>query len=139
MIGTDADGMNIDTLSIILTEHWLMVLASPQAYRALVRPVAPQFLVRLLDIWIAYADRGEHYFSATAPDPNRPTLARKLRDLIATWTPPDLPAEITEAARALLRREPSGRLLGPGKSSSGHDDVAAALRGEQAGCRVAES
>jgi hypothetical protein len=40
-------------------------------------------------------------------------LARKLRDLVAAWTPPELPAEITETARALLDVEglkpPGGR------------------------------
>jgi hypothetical protein len=43
----------------------------------------------------------------------RVVLARKLRDLVAAWTPPELPAEITDTARALLDVEglkpPGGR------------------------------
>jgi len=105
MIGKDRDGFNIDSLAILYTENWLMVLAAPHIYRALPQPVEPSFLVRLLDIWIAYVDRGDHYLSANAPAPDRPALARKLRDLIDAWTPPELPAEITEAARAVLRAE----------------------------------
>ena len=105
MMVKDKDGFNIDTLAIFFTDDWLMVLAAPHVYRALQRPVDPMFLIRLLDVWIAYADRGDRYVFPLASDPNRPALARKLRELIAAWMPPELPAEITAAARALLRAE----------------------------------
>lgn len=105
MMAKDRDGFNIDTLAIFFADDWLMVLAAPHIYRALQRPVEPTFLIRLLDIWIAYADRGDRYVFPLASDPNRPALARKLRDLISAWTPPELPAEITAAARALLHAE----------------------------------
>lgn len=105
MMARDRDGFNIDTLAIFFTDDWLMVLAAPPIYRALQRPVEPAFLIRLLDIWIAYADRGDRYVFSLASDPDRPALARELRDLIAAWTPPELPPDITAAARALLRAE----------------------------------
>jgi hypothetical protein len=105
MIGKDRDGIPIDTLAILHTEDWLIVLAAPHIYRSLKRQVEPAFLLRLLDIFIPYADRGDHYLFDRAPDPDRSALARRLRDLIAAWTPPELPVEITEAARALLRAE----------------------------------
>ena len=105
MMAKDRDGFNLDTLAIFFTDDWLMVLAAPHIYRALQRPVEPRFLIRLLDVWIAYADRGDRYVFPLASDPDRPALARKLRDLIAAWTPPELPTEITAAARALLRAE----------------------------------
>lgn len=105
MIAKDRDGFNIDSPAILYTQDWLMVLAAPHIYRALKRPVDPRFLIRLLDIWIAYVDRGDQYLSANAPGPNRPAVARKLRHLIAVWTPSELPAEITEAARSLLHAE----------------------------------
>ena len=105
MIGKDCDGIPIDTLAILHTEGWLIVLAAPHVYRSLKRQVEPAFLLRLFDIFIAYADRGDHYLLDRGPDPDRPALARRLRDLIAAWTPPELPAEITDAARALLRAE----------------------------------
>src|SRR5579872_2434349 len=38
----------------------------------------------------------------------------------------------------VLSRELSGRLLGPGQAAPGDDDLAVALSGEQAGCRMAE-
>jgi hypothetical protein len=105
MISKDLDGNPIDTLAILHTENWLIVLAAPHIYRSLTRQVQPAFLLRLLDIFIAYADRGDHYLFDCDPDLDRSAVARLLRDLIAAWTPPDLPAATTEAARALLRAE----------------------------------
>jgi hypothetical protein len=110
MIAKDKDGFNVDSLAILYTDNWLTVLAAPQAYRLLQRPVEPAHLLRLLDIWIAYTERGDHYMSAT-PEPQsgapRPALARALRALIAAWTPPELPVAITEAARVVLQAEGS--------------------------------
>jgi hypothetical protein len=103
-IATDKDGMNIDMMAVLLTSHWLIVLAAPHVYGLLQRVAEPAHLARLLDIWIAYTDRGDHYLSAT-PGEDRPMLARALSARIAGWTPPDLPGEITEAARAILHAE----------------------------------
>jgi hypothetical protein len=104
-MGRDCDGFPIDALAILCIDDWLTVLAAPIVYASLKRPVEPEVLLRLLDIYIAYVDRGDYYLFDHTPEPNRPALARQLRELIAGWTPPELPAEITEAARALLYAE----------------------------------
>lgn len=108
MIAKDKDGANVDTLVILFTENWLGVLAAPLQYRVLQRAVDPAYLVSLMDTWIAYAERGENYVAQIADpvrDAQRPALARTLRALLAAWTPPGLPAEITATARALLEAE----------------------------------
>jgi hypothetical protein len=107
LLSTDADGFPIDLDALVCTWVWLGVLARPQDYRALQRPVdaaVKALLLCLLDVWIAYVDRGDWYVSRD-PEGDRSALARKLRALLDAWTPPDLPAEITEAARALLDAE----------------------------------
>lgn len=67
------------------------------------RPANPEVILKLVDIWIARADRadpeGERLFGwrfEAAP-------ARALREAVAAWKSPDLPAETMEAARAFLR------------------------------------
>ena len=115
MIAKDKDGYNIDTGDIISTSYWLYVLAAPHLYRTLRRAVDPAHLTRLMDIWVAYAERGDRYFGGghprdeglrlPVPEEQRRLLARNLRALIAAWTPPDLPAEITQTARAVLLAE----------------------------------
>lgn len=105
MIAKDKDGFNVDTLAVLYADEWMEVLAAPRCYGALQRPVDPAVLLQLLDFWIAYAERGDHYGGDATPDALRPALARRLRALIAAWTPPDLPPEISEAARAVLRAE----------------------------------
>jgi hypothetical protein len=108
VLPTDADGFPIDTGAILWTANWLEVLARPHEYRALQRPVdvaAKAVLLTLLDVWIAYADRGDWYLCPVPSENDRPALARKLRELLDAWTPPDLPVEITEAARAVLDAE----------------------------------
>jgi hypothetical protein len=104
-MGRSADGFPVDTLAILRTQEWLLALAAPRVYCALERPVDKAVLLHLLDIWVAYADRGDYYLLDHVPDPDRPALARKLRVLIDAWTLPELPAEITETARELLRAE----------------------------------
>lgn len=103
----DADGVPVDALAILCTQNWLDVLAKPHEYRALQRPVdaaVVNVLLCLLDVWIAYVDRGDWYLY-DPPEEDRAAPARKLRALLEAWTPPELPAEITEAARALLDAE----------------------------------
>jgi hypothetical protein len=108
MIAKDQDGMPVDTAEIVNFSLWLAVLAAPHLYDTIRRPVDVVHLVRLLDVWIAYVDRGDHYQAPMfepVPYAQRPGLARALRGLLAAWTPPVLPAEITAAARALLHAE----------------------------------
>ena len=116
MIAKSEHGFNVDTAAIINFSIWIAVLAAPHVYRTLTREVDPAHLTPFLDIWIAYSERGDHYQTkklTPAALERRVVLARKLRDLVAAWTPPELPAEITETARALLDVEglepPGGR------------------------------
>lgn len=100
--------LNPDIAGVINTTHWIMVLASPPLYRTMKREAEPAHLVRLVDVWIAYAERGDVYHHADfAPVPyeQRVPLARRLRALLAEWRPPELPSEITEVARAVLHAE----------------------------------
>lgn len=107
-IAKDEYGFNIDTADIINFSIWLGVLAAPHLFRSIGRTVDPVHLAGLLDVWIAYVDRGDRYQQAMfspVPYEQRPELARRLRGLVAAWRPPELPTEITEAARALLHAE----------------------------------
>jgi hypothetical protein len=71
--------------------------------------------LRLIDIYIAYVRHDGRYVGPDfepVPYENREPLALKLRELLKAWTPPELQAEITEAARTLLHAE--GRSPPPG-------------------------
>jgi hypothetical protein len=112
MIAKDKDGFDVDTPAILYMESWLDVLAAPRRYRMLTRPADPDVLLKLLDIWIARAERSDpegerlfgHRFDAES--------ARALRAPVAAWKSHDLPAEVTEAARGLLRS--MGKETAPG-------------------------
>jgi hypothetical protein len=107
LLPTDANGAPIDMVALFYTFEWLHVLARPDKYRALTRPVdaaVKAVLLTLLDVWIAYVDRGDWYFDGP-PEEDRAALARRLRALLEAWTPPELPVEINEAARAVLDAE----------------------------------
>ena len=87
---------------------WLQTLAVPRIFRGMIRTPPREHLVRLVDIFLAYVRHDGRY---ATPDfepvqyETREPLALKLRELLEAWTPPELPAEITEAARALLYAE----------------------------------
>ena len=87
---------------------WVMVLASPPRYRTLRRPVDLGHLLRLVDVLISYADRDGRYLRPEIADPPyalRGSLSRAVRERIADWVSPELPPELTNAARELLRAE----------------------------------
>ncbi|MFS8065543.1 MAG: hypothetical protein ACMG6S_04140 [Byssovorax sp.] len=97
-----------DFSDVMNTKFWLMVLAAPPLYRTMERVAVPDHLARLIDVFISYAERGTRYSKAEfepVPREQRVPLARKLQALLLDWTPPDLPPEITEAARDLLHAE----------------------------------
>lgn len=103
-----------DKTEVIHAVGWLMVLASRTGYHSLERKPPPEHLIRLLDIYIAYVARGGHYHPPMfqpAPYERREPLAAKLRAILETWTPSELPDEVVEAARDLLHAE---GLQGPG-------------------------
>jgi hypothetical protein len=62
----------------------------------------------MLDLYIAYVGHDGRYHQPMfepVPYERRPPLAAKLRALLEAWTPPELPSEITDAARELLYAE----------------------------------
>lgn len=110
VLGTEghAGSLYSDFSDVLNTWYWIMVLAAPPLYVTIKRVVDPAHLVRLMNIYITYAARGTQYLNAEftpVPWEQRAPLARKLRALLADWTPPGLPTEITDAARDLLHAE----------------------------------
>jgi hypothetical protein len=109
MIARDEYGLNVDQIDIMNFSHWIAVLAAPHLYRTMTRHPDPALLTKYMDMWVTYAERGDWYWGKPDEDRSRLLeripLSRKLRDLIAAWTPPELPNEIVEAARALLDAE----------------------------------
>ena len=102
------DALYTDWADVFNVLQWLLVLASPPLYRTMKRRAEAAHLIRLLDVYITYAERGSRYLDesfAPVPYEQRLPLAQQLRTLLGAWTPPDLPSEITEAARALLHAE----------------------------------
>jgi hypothetical protein len=97
-----------DTMSVIQAVLWVTALASRSVYARLGREPSPTHILGLLDIYIAYAARDgrchQPMFQSVAYE-RRGALASKLRALVESWTPPELPEEILEAARALLHAE----------------------------------
>lgn len=103
-----------DNMEVIHAVLWFMVLASRSLSRTLSRAPTPEHLLRLVDIYSAYAARDARYHQPMfqpVPYERRGPLAARLRALLETWTPPELSDEIVEAARSLLHAE---GLRGPG-------------------------
>jgi hypothetical protein len=103
-----ADGTRSNVADVFNTIHWLQVLASPHLYSLLRRTPPREHLQHLLDVYLAYVARGDWYRRAAHRETfaaQRATLAPRLRALMETWTPSELPPEITDAARALLDAE----------------------------------
>ena len=87
---------------------WIEILAVPRIFRGMTRMPPREHLLRLIDIYIAYVRHDGRYAGGDfepVPYETREPLALKLRELLEAWTPPELPAEITETARALLYAE----------------------------------
>jgi hypothetical protein len=93
---------------VVNTITWLQVFAIPHIFCSMNRMPPREHLERLVDIYIKYVRHDGRYMSPEfepVPYERREPVALKLRELLEAWTPPDLPAEITEAARALLYAE----------------------------------
>jgi hypothetical protein len=86
---------------------WLQVLARSDVFHALSRQPSREHLILLCDAYMPFArSRREHakeqgYISG-ADEPLVSELTDRMRSLLEVWTPPDLPKEIVEIARALL-------------------------------------
>lgn len=97
-----------DVAEVVQAVQWIIVLAVPRLFDGLTRTPPREHLLMLLDTYVSYVRHDGRYSPAefeTVPYERRESLASSLRALIEDWTPPALPMEITEAARALLFAE----------------------------------
>lgn len=111
----DGTSLLSDMANTIHAKQWLICLAAPRVFLRMNRMPPREHLLRMVDIFLAYVRRGGRTVdpdSPAVPHEQREPLAQKLRALLETWSPPGLPAEISEAARAVLhadgQREPPG-------------------------------
>ncbi|WP_437585758.1 Uma2 family endonuclease [Sorangium sp. So ce1000] len=91
--------------------NWLLVLACPRIFHRMGRMPPREHMVKLVDDYLPYA-RSErqqrswkHGRLFQVDTERRQMLAARLRALLMEWSPPELPPEITETARALLDTE----------------------------------
>jgi hypothetical protein len=97
-----------DLSDVVNLHNWLHVFGLPSVFRGLSRMPPREHILRLVDVFIAYARRGDHYlspqFEPVEYDKREP-LALRFRRLLEAWSPPDLPSEMTELARAILHAD----------------------------------
>jgi hypothetical protein len=98
-----------DVVDVLHFIDWLSVFASPKIYEAMGRRPTREHILGLLDTYVAYAQSDRYYLSSPARTPpnfkRRAELAMRLRELFASWSPPDVPAEIVQTTRGLLLSE----------------------------------
>lgn len=94
---------NPDDVALISNSHplreWLQILARPLVYRMLARTPTSEHLLNLLEAYRPFAETRARDVAATLLELSR--LREQLRD----WASPDLPAEIVDTARRLLRAD----------------------------------
>ncbi|MGK3987380.1 hypothetical protein WME99_30345 [Sorangium sp. So ce136] len=99
---------------------WVHALAVPRLFLGMSRMPSREHLLRMVDWYLAYVRRGDRHVPpefSPVPYEEREPLAMRLRVLVEAWSPPELPPEITEVARAILHAE--GKMAPPG----GWDDT----------------
>ncbi|MEO5726929.1 MAG: hypothetical protein ABI134_10625, partial [Byssovorax sp.] len=102
---------SVHYMDVIHTVLWLLVLASRRGYHSLGREPPTEHLIRLLDIYVAYATHDGRYHQPSfqpVPYERRVPLATRLRALLEKWTPSEPSDEVIEAVRALLYAEGIG-------------------------------
>jgi hypothetical protein len=98
--------------------NWLETLGRPQLYAALSRKPTREHILHVIDLYMPYAQsRPEHreergYVRHGVDLQRAEDLALRFRALIESWEPPDLTAEITEAARELLMADGTHQPVG---------------------------
>lgn len=111
---TIMDGENPRVEEIVDACHfhdWLHTLACPRVFHQMTRKPTREHMLHVYARYLPYArSRREWvdvqgYFIFRGDEDLREKLANRLGQLFETWTPPDLPPEITETARALLESE----------------------------------
>lgn len=83
---------------------WLQVLARPVLFRTLTRSPGPAHIVSLLDAYFPFA-RGRQESAELRGDTSGAKvvdLMGQMRLLLESWSPPALPTDMVETARALL-------------------------------------
>ncbi|MEP7122180.1 MAG: hypothetical protein ABJE95_14770 [Byssovorax sp.] len=92
-----------DDAALISNSHplreWLQILARPVVYRMLTRTPTSEHLLKLLEAYRPFAETRARDAEATRLELSR--LTEQLRD----WASPDLPVEIVDTARRLLRAD----------------------------------
>jgi hypothetical protein len=105
-----ADGGSqwLDFVSAVHAITWLQALSMPRIFRSMGRIPTPEHLINMVDLYLAYVRRGGRNTKPEfhpVPYERREPSALRLRALLEAWTPPELPEEITAAAREVLYAE----------------------------------
>lgn len=94
---------NPDDVALVSNSHpfreWLQILARPLVYRMLSRTPTSEHLLNLLDAYRPFAETSAKDAEATLLELSR------LRKQLQAWASPDLPVEIVDTARRLLRAD----------------------------------
>jgi hypothetical protein len=110
-----------DMANAIHAKQWLICLAAPRVFSRMQRMPPREHLLRMVDLFLAYVRRGGPRpvdpDSPPVPYEQREPRVLELRALLETWSPPGLPMEIREAARAVLHAD------GEGEPPDGWDEV----------------
>ncbi|WP_437640386.1 hypothetical protein [Sorangium sp. So ce854] len=97
-----------DSTDVLNMTYWLSAFAAPRIYRTFSRVPPREHILRLLDVYISYVKKDAHYaepqFQPVHYERRLP-LAIRLRELFASWAPPELPQEVVEISRALMEHE----------------------------------
>lgn len=97
-----------DWNAVIHAMNWLTVLASPRMFHSMNRRPTREHLLKQVDIYVTYVKHDGRYVNADfqpVPYERRGPLAARLHELVAQWTPPELPVEMIQIARELLHAE----------------------------------
>jgi len=89
----------IDLINSFPLRGWLDVLARPAVFASLSRMPSREHLLCLLSAYQPFAQSLAGDISLALE------LLERMRALLSDWSPPDLPAEIVDVARALLRAD----------------------------------
>lgn len=87
---------------------WLEMFAAPHLFQGMRRIPPHEHLLRIMDTYLAYVRHDGRYMQPQfepVPYERRELLAQKLRALLESWTPPTIPENIVDTARALLYAE----------------------------------
>ncbi|WP_437613227.1 hypothetical protein WMF20_11510 [Sorangium sp. So ce834] len=107
---TSGEGREVveNTTDVINVTYWLWAFASPRVYSRFSRVQPRDHVLRLLDIYISYVEKGGRVAAPQYQPVHyelRLPLAMRLRELFEQWRQPELPQEIVDISRALVEHE----------------------------------